>query len=232
MGPQANFKLISHRCSPFSQRVNIALLEKGVKFETIPVDFTNKPQLLLETNPIWEKVPVLIQDDKKVVAESPIILEYLEDLFPEKAPLMPKDPHAKAQVRFWADYIHKELAAFIEYSKLPTYTPAKLAGREASVNFIRTLDSTMTTYSKNGPFFTGDKFGFLDVALAPFAGVLPLVQAGDGLVIPGPEETPRFFHWLKAVRSHPSVKASLPSIQEYVSFLIELGAVPSSQLES
>lgn len=218
---EATVKIITHRCSPYSQRVQIALMEKGISFESIIVDFHNKLQLLKDTNPIWMKVPVLIRGNK-AVAESLVILEYLEDAWPDLAPLMPKDAYEKAKVRFWSDYIQKELTAFIEYSKLPADTPEKQAGRDATLKFIRTLDGAMKSYSTEGPFFTGDQFGFLDVVLAPFAGALPLVEAADGLVVPGRDETPRFFKWVDAARARPSVSASLPSVKEYVVFLSEL----------
>lgn len=221
---EATVKLITHRCSPYSQRVHIALLEKGISYEPIIINFGSKSQLLLDANPIWTKVPVLLHDNK-VVAESLIVLEYLEEVWPEQAPLMPKGAHERSQVRFWSDYIQKEFTAFVEYSKLPSDAPEKQAGRDATLKFIRTLDAAMTSYSADGPFFTGDEFGFLDVVLAPLAGALPLVEAGDGLVIPGPDQVPRFLKWLEAVRARPSVSASLPSVGEYLAFLNELATL-------
>lgn len=225
---EATVKVITHRCSPYSQRVNIALLEKGISFEPITVDFAEKQQLLHDTNPVWSKVPVLIHADKSV-AESLNILEYLDEVWPAKVPLMPKGAYERSQVRFWADYIQKELTAFNEFAKVPSDAPEKQAGRDATLKFVRTLDTAMTSFSAHGPFFSGSDFGFLDVVLAPFAGAFPVVQLVDGLAIPGPDEIPRFHKWLEAVKARPSVSASLPSIQEYLVFLTEWARIKSQR---
>ncbi|CAM6096809.1 unnamed protein product [Calypogeia fissa] len=220
---EATVKLLTHRCSPFAQRVQTALMEKNISFESVHVDYVNKPKLLLETNPVWGKIPVLIHDDKSV-PESLIILEYLDDVWPTGAPLMPTDAHEKSKVRFWADYSDKEFTAYIAYLKLsPDLHEKKQAGKDASIKFIKTLNGAMNGFSAEGPFFTGAQFGFLDAVLASFAGTLPIAEA-QGCVISNSDEVPRFLKWVEAVRARPSVCATTPSVEEYVAFLQKLSS--------
>ncbi len=81
--------------SPFAQKVKIALLEKGLDYETPPAEL-GPDTALSEVNPRGE-VPALV-DDGLAIFDSSIILEYLEDRYPEH-PLRPADAAGRARVR-------------------------------------------------------------------------------------------------------------------------------------
>src|SRR5213593_1619400 len=83
------------RC-PYCARVRIALAEKDVEYETVVIDLSDRPAWLYEKNPLG-KVPVL-EEDAFVLPESVVIMEYLEERYPEP-PLLPKDPADRAIVR-------------------------------------------------------------------------------------------------------------------------------------
>src|SRR2546421_7760509 len=82
------------RC-PYCARARIALAEKGVEFETFPIDLSDRPAWLYEKNPLG-KVPVL-EEDAFVLPESVVIMEYLDERYPEP-PLLPADPGEPALV--------------------------------------------------------------------------------------------------------------------------------------
>jgi len=84
------------RC-PFCARVRIALAEKGFDYETVEIDLGNRPDWIYELNPTG-KVPVL--DDGFVLPESAVIMEYLDDRYPDE-PLLPGDPKSRADARKW-----------------------------------------------------------------------------------------------------------------------------------
>jgi glutathione S-transferase len=94
------------RC-PYCARVRIALAEKGLDYETVEVDLTDRPQWLLELNPPHGRVPVL--DDGFTLPESEVIMEYLEDRHPEPR-LLPADPVARAQARLLVQRFDETLA--------------------------------------------------------------------------------------------------------------------------
>ena len=97
--------------SSFGMRVRVALAEKGLKYEYREEDTSNKSPLLLEMNPVHKKFPVLIHNGKPI-CESMIIVQYIDEVWNEKSPLLPSDPYQRAQARFRADYIDKKVCLF------------------------------------------------------------------------------------------------------------------------
>ena len=89
-------KLIDAARCPFCARARIALAEKGLEHEVVAVDLSDRPQWLVELNPPSGRVPVL--DDGFVLPESEVIMEYLDDRYPEH-PLLPADPVERARAR-------------------------------------------------------------------------------------------------------------------------------------
>ena len=88
--------------STSSRRVRIVLHEKGLDWEGLHIEKGVEAENYLPwyaaLNPLGV-VPTLVHG-KKVIIESNVINEYLEDTFPE-VPLRPDDPHEKARMRVW-----------------------------------------------------------------------------------------------------------------------------------
>jgi hypothetical protein len=108
-------KLLSTWFSPFGSRVMLALHLKGLSYEYMEEEdvINNKSQLLLESNPVHKKVPVLFHKGK-VLCESMIIVNYLEEAFPDAGPsLLPSDPYERAIARFWAAFIETKVTGLI-----------------------------------------------------------------------------------------------------------------------
>jgi glutathione S-transferase len=82
------------RC-PYCARVRIVLAEKGIDYETVEIDLRNRPAWIYDLNPSG-KVPVL--DDGFVLPESAVIMEYLDERYPEPA-LLSREPAARAESR-------------------------------------------------------------------------------------------------------------------------------------
>jgi glutathione S-transferase len=95
-------KLYSGPVSLFSRKVEIALYEKGLAFERVGVAFTQtkgyapKHPDVLAFNPKGQ-VPVFVDGDLSLY-DSTVIIEYLEDAYPEPA-LYPRDPQERARCR-------------------------------------------------------------------------------------------------------------------------------------
>nr|XP_043624470.1 probable glutathione S-transferase isoform X2 [Erigeron canadensis] len=100
--------LLDYWASMFGMRVRIALAEKGIPYEYSEQDLRNKSQLLLDMNPVHKKIPILIHKGKPI-CESSIIVEYIDEVWNDKAPLFPSDSYAKASARFWANFIDTKL---------------------------------------------------------------------------------------------------------------------------
>lgn len=104
-------ELLRYRTSPFSLRVELALQLKGIPYSCVDLeDVLDKDALFLEYNPIYRKIPVLVHKGKSI-AESLIILEYVEDTWGGYH-LLPKDPYERAHVRFVANFIDDKVIIY------------------------------------------------------------------------------------------------------------------------
>ena len=89
-------------------RVKLALSFKGLSYADVEEDHSvGKSELLLKSNPVHKKLPVLLHDGKPV-CESQIIVQYIDDdeAFAGTGPsLLPTDPYQRALARFWSAYV-------------------------------------------------------------------------------------------------------------------------------
>lgn len=160
----AKLTLVSHHLCPYVQRAAIALTEKGVPFDRVNVDLSNKPDWFLALSPLG-KVPLLIvqQDDGSdvVLFESAVICEYLEETQPGTR-LHPADPLARARHRGWIEFGSSILA------DLWGFETAKDAGlfetkRQALTEKFQRIEAELG----KGAFFSGEAFSLVDAVFAP-----------------------------------------------------------------
>jgi len=89
-------KVLGTWYSVWACRVRIALHLKDLSYDYVEEDLENKSDLLLASNPVHKKVPVLIHDGKPI-SESRVIVQYVDEAFAGNgSPLLPADPHERA----------------------------------------------------------------------------------------------------------------------------------------
>src|SRR3712207_3920150 len=89
-------KLHYHPLSSFCQKVLVALYEAGTPFELQFVDLGD-PEQRAALEALWPFVRFPVLEDAatgRAVAESSIVIEYLEQRYPGRAPLIPREPDA------------------------------------------------------------------------------------------------------------------------------------------
>ena len=84
----------------------LTLYEKGLEFKIVrlnPAKFEHHEDWFKAINPNGQ-VPALVDDDK-VITESTVICEYLEDEYPTEVKLRPDDSYGRAQMRVWTKWV-------------------------------------------------------------------------------------------------------------------------------
>lgn len=106
--------------SPFSRKIRVSLLEKNLDFDLRFEKVWERREDFLTLNPAGQ-VPVLVEEDGTVLADSNVISEYLEEVYPE-FPLLGRDAKLRAEVRrlvAWFDLkFAREVTANLVFEKL------------------------------------------------------------------------------------------------------------------
>jgi RNA polymerase-associated protein len=176
------------RC-PYCARVRILLAEKEVPYETVEIDLENRPAWLYEKNPVG-RVPIL-EESGFVLPESRVIMEYLEERYPEP-PLLPPGPAERALVRLWFERFDDLSRPY--YRVVFEGEPAEAFDAE-----LAKLDSALAA----SPYLAGSRFSQADIAYVPW-----IIRAeGRAGVDLGSHENLR--GWLARLAERPSVAAEL-----------------------
>ncbi|WP_428408598.1 glutathione S-transferase family protein [Hyphococcus sp.] len=99
-------KLYSFGPGANSLKPLLALYEKELEFESVflnPAKFEHHADWYKKLNPNGQ-VPAL-EHKGKIITESTVICEYLEDEFPDQNPLRPADNFERAQMRIWTKWV-------------------------------------------------------------------------------------------------------------------------------
>ena len=187
-------------------RVKIVMAEKGLSWEGIWVKLGKMEQKSpehLKRNP-YGKIPV-IDDDGKLLFESCIINEYLDEKYPNP-PLQPKDPYLRARGRILVDYflnyLHKPYWALrgemIKKNEAERDQKLIAETRKEVIVRLQYLEDALG----DKPFFLGD-YGLTDIAMLP--RFPRLEQYG---VLPSPS-LPKLSAWFERMKQRPAVQTVL-----------------------
>ncbi|XP_024006108.1 glutathione S-transferase U28 isoform X2 [Eutrema salsugineum] len=201
--------------SPYGMRTKIALREKGVEFEVQQEDLWNKSELLLKSNPVHKKVPVLIHGDIPI-SESLVQVQYIDETWTDAASFLPSDPQSRATARFWADFADKTV---IDRGK---NIWGNKKGEEQEKGKKEFLESLKVLEAELGDktYFGGETFGYVDITLVPFySWFYALEKCGDFSV---EAECPKIVAWGKRCVERNSVAASLPESEKVYQQVLKL----------
>jgi glutathione S-transferase len=154
-------------------KVRLLLAQLGLEYQRHDVDVVDRsgrPGLLGGLNPAL-RVPTLVLDDGRPLAESGAILWY----FGEGTPFVPKDHYERAQVLQWMffeQYDHEPAIAvarfWLAYSGRPEAFADRLPERRAAG--YRALDA-MERHLDGRSFLVGDGLTLADIALYAYTHV-------------------------------------------------------------
>ncbi|XP_042483007.1 probable glutathione S-transferase [Macadamia integrifolia] len=196
-------KLFGYWSSPFSCRVKWALKLKGLDYEYIEEDLFNKSALLLQYNPIYKKIPVLVHGGKPVV-ESIVILQYIEETWPEN-PLLPTDPYERAVARFWTKFAEDKTSSI--WSMFHTVGEKQEKAIKGCLEMLRTIEEHGLGEKK---FFGGETIGLADLAFGWIAHWLGVLEDLLDQKWVDAHTFPRLHAWIQNFREVSVIKENLP----------------------
>lgn len=174
--------LCGFAASNYYNKVKLVLLEKEIPFEEKLVWVDKTPELLAKS-PLG-KIPYL-DFGNQTLCESQVIVDYLEDAFPQK-PLLPKDPLAAAKVRELMKFIdlHIELVARDLYAEAFFGGKVSDETKERVHKLLKRNVAAMGKLAKFGPYIAGSEFTLADCSAAvnlPLAGMAVKAIYGEDL---------------------------------------------------
>ena len=180
-------------------KVRLLLSHLGIGYETVEVsvvDRTNREELLGELNP-GLRVPTLILDDGRPLAESNAILWY----FADGTEYVPKERFERAQVlqwQFFEQYSHEPNIAvarfWIAYSGAPRERYEKRLPGWQEAGYVA-LDA-LERHLARREFLVGERYSIADISLYAYTHVAD--EGGFDL-----DGYPAIRSWLERVSAQP-----------------------------
>ncbi|KAF9623866.1 hypothetical protein IFM89_005451 [Coptis chinensis] len=214
----SDVKVLGAWSSPFAWRPRIALNLKNVDYEYLEQNYlVVKSELLLKSNPIHKKVPVMIHNDKPI-CESLVIVQYIDEVFTSGASILPSDAYDRAIARFWGAYIDdKWFSSLLATLKAKTEEEKKTAIEGVSTG-IELLEEAFEKISKGKDFFGGDTVGYIDIALGANLPWVRVVEKLNGVELLDETKAPNLYAWSEKFCSHPAVKDLIPETDKLLEF--------------
>jgi len=179
-------------------KVRLLLAHLGREYETVGVDVvdrSNREELLGKLNPAL-RVPTLVLDDGRPLAESNAILWY----FGDGTEYVPEDAYERAQTLQWMffeQYSHEPNIAvarfWLTYSGTPDHFADRLPARQKGG--YAALDA-MEGHLDDRPFLAGERYSIADISLYAYTHVAH--EGGFEL-----EQYPAIRSWLDRVATQP-----------------------------
>ncbi|XVE75168.1 hypothetical protein DITRI_Ditri12bG0073900 [Diplodiscus trichospermus] len=215
---KSDVKVLGSWPSPYAMRPRIALKIKSVDYEYIEEKlWEGKSELLLQSNPVYKKIPVLIHGDKPV-CESLIIVQYIDETWSSGPSILPSDPYERAIARFWAAYLDEKWFPSIRGIGIAQGEDAKKAAIAQVEEGLSLLEEAFGKCSKGKAFFGGDEIGYLDIAFGSFLGWLRATEKLNGIKLLSEAKTPALVNWAERFCSNAAVKDVMPETDKLAEF--------------
>jgi len=164
--------LYSFRRCPYAMRARLALWQSGVPFELREIVLRDKPQPMLDASPKGT-VPVLVLDaSAKTGIDKPVVIDESLDIMlwalTQKDPKhwLPADSNSLDNVLAFVERNDNEFKGWLDkykyFDRFPEHSQQHY--RAQGEIFLAELESRL----KTSAFLSGEHFGFLDAAIAPF----------------------------------------------------------------
>ncbi|XP_057758870.1 probable glutathione S-transferase [Arachis stenosperma] len=208
-------KLIgTHQSFPCA-RIEWGLKIKGVEYEYLKEDLSNKSDLLIESNPVHKKVPVLIHKGNPI-AESLVILEYIDETWKDNNAhsLLPQNPYERALARFWAKFIDEKCVISVWGACVAQEGEEKEKAVEGAIETLSHLEKQI----KGKKFFGGEKIGYLDIVAGWLSYWLSVLEELGEIELVNAERFPCLHEWGKNFINTSPIKDCIPPREDVLAY--------------
>ncbi|KAJ1423567.1 Thioredoxin-like superfamily [Sesbania bispinosa] len=212
-----DLKLLGGWFSPFPVKVHIALNIKGLEYELVEETLNPKSDLLLQSNPVYKKIPVLIHGDKPI-CESANIVEYIDEVWTNAPSILPTNAYDRALARFWAAYIDDKWFLSMRDMLTAKNDEAKRGYFEQLDEVVVRLEEVLKKCSQGKGFFGGDKIGFIDIVYGCYLSWMRVTEKMNGKKVLDESKTPALAKWAETFAADPAVKGLLPETDTLIEF--------------
>ncbi|KAL8267480.1 hypothetical protein R6Q59_004824 [Mikania micrantha] len=220
MAQKCEMKLLGSVGSSFVNRVKFTLKLKSIEYDYIEEDLNaNKSELLLESNPVFQRVPVLFPPNEPPVTESLVIMEYLDELQPDIHPLLPSNPSERAQCRVLAYTFDTLYYPWMKEFMLTRDKERKEELGKLIIEGSMILEEAFVKFSKGKAYFGGDDIGYLDIVVGVFLGWMKLFEVVLGFNVIEEVRTPKLREWGNSMWSHEVAGSIIPGHEIHMNFL-------------
>jgi len=218
-------KLLGNVGSPFVTRVKFTLKLKSIDYEYFEEDLCNKSELLLKSNPAFQRVPVLFHNEQPMT-ESLAIMEYLDEIYPNVHPLLPSNPAERVQCRNLAYTFDTLCYPWMKEFMLTREKERREELKRLVIGGFVMLEEAFVQMSKGKAFFGGDDIGYLDIAVGSFLGWFKFYGVVFDFHVFEEARNPRLVQWGKSMWSHEVARSVIPCHDIHMEFLNMLKKLP------
>ncbi|CAG2172095.1 unnamed protein product [Oppiella nova] len=172
--PRANpglLRVYSDHTSPFAQRVLMVLTAKDIPHEVIHVNIWDKPDWFVERNPLGKVPTIEFGADNKILYESLVIADYLDETLPGKRQLRSTDPYTRASDRVFIETINEYFVGLKYVFTEPDLTRVWDSTRAA----LKKANDLLAKRRVGAKYLSGAELpGLTDYMIAPLLHLLPL----------------------------------------------------------
>lgn len=191
---------------PFSQRVEIVLDLKGMRdavdFQVVDITKPREAWLLEKTRGTTA-LPVLEDEQGRILKESLILMAYFDERYPQ-VQVARADPYERAVERLFTS--REGPFGGAGYGMVMNRDRAKTAERrKALMDQYSWLDEMLRVYNPDGTFLF-DRFGWAEAVYTPLMMRFWFLDHYEGFTLPEGPEFARVAKWKAACLAHPAAQ--------------------------
>lgn len=197
-------KLYGSLTSPYVRKVRIVIAEKGIDCELVVEHPGDADTRFSQLNPLV-KIPVLETDDGDPVYDSPVIVEYLDQLGGK--PLIPVSGDPRWQVQRWhalADGVMDAVVARMQELRRPEQMRMDEAIEKQEKKVMLAL-GTWNEAVSNRNFLVGDSYTLADIASAVALEYIDFRYPHEWR-----SRYPKLAYWLASISTRPAFVETMP----------------------